>query len=618
MRFFGIFGYLFVFVLIFLAIKRVFSNDGVATNRGDQVRRFFQFGLLFALVVISATGVSGIISRIIGFSNEIVSSQSALARDTSFSLVGIPLLILVARWVRKSVAEDKLEIKTFGWNIYFVAISIVSLIVTMIAANAVLTWLVAGENFNSGSVARFIVWMPVWFLHYRLHAHLIFGPGLTNTLIIGSVIGLVTVVTGAIETLQNLINLIFGSEKTLLLFESSHPLMEGFITFLIGATVWYLYWLRITIKSERNTLWYAYVLLAGTGGGIVMMIVSASFTLYQSLIWFIGDTKNESASSFFNDLPGTVAAFAVGLTLWWYHKEVLESKKSGESDEVRRIYQYLMAGISLIAAAAGISMILISVLEKFSAKSVIYGAGSINTLIGALTLIIVGAPIWWIYWNKIERQLAAHPSDEYASPTRRFYLFLLFGVSGVVAVVMLLIGVAIFFEAVFQSNLGSETIRKSRTAVSLLITTAGISWYHWLIYRDEKKYSVAKMTPVASHHYPAIDCEKPIELAQFYAALTGYSAQLLKDVRPEVEWVDLFHNGKRMMGFQKIDNYRRPTWPTGAVPQQMHLDFEVPDLDEGEKRVIALGATKAEYQPGESFRVYLDPEGHPFCLVMSS
>jgi len=31
--------------------------------------------------------------------------------------------------------------------------------------------------------------------------------------------------------------------------------------------------------------------------------------------------------------------------------------------------------------------------------------------------------------------------------------------------------------------------------------------------------------------------------------------------------------------------------------------------------VLAAGATKAETQPGESFRVYLDPAGHPFCLV---
>jgi hypothetical protein len=46
----------------------------------------------------------------------------------------------------------------------------------------------------------------------------------------------------------------------------------------------------------------------------------------------------------------------------------------------------------------------------------------------------------------------------------------------------------------------------------------------------------------------------------------------------------------------------------------MHLDLDVPDLDAAEEQVLALGAIKHEHQPGTTFRVYLDPAGHPFCL----
>jgi len=52
-------------------------------------------------------------------------------------------------------------------------------------------------------------------------------------------------------------------------------------------------------------------------------------------------------------------------------------------------------------------------------------------------------------------------------------------------------------------------------------------------------------------------------------------------------------------------------------PQQLHLDLEVADLDAGEAAVVALGARKHEVQPGETFRVFLDPAGHPFCLVLA-
>jgi catechol 2,3-dioxygenase-like lactoylglutathione lyase family enzyme len=58
-------------------------------------------------------------------------------------------------------------------------------------------------------------------------------------------------------------------------------------------------------------------------------------------------------------------------------------------------------------------------------------------------------------------------------------------------------------------------------------------------------------------------------------------------------------------------------WPNAESSQQAHLDFDVPDLAEGEARVVALGAIKAEVQPHpDDFVVFLDPAGHPFCLVL--
>jgi hypothetical protein len=48
----------------------------------------------------------------------------------------------------------------------------------------------------------------------------------------------------------------------------------------------------------------------------------------------------------------------------------------------------------------------------------------------------------------------------------------------------------------------------------------------------------------------------------------------------------------------------------------MHLDLSVPDLDAGEMAVLRVGAVKHAHQPApDEFRVFLDPAGHPFCLV---
>jgi hypothetical protein len=46
----------------------------------------------------------------------------------------------------------------------------------------------------------------------------------------------------------------------------------------------------------------------------------------------------------------------------------------------------------------------------------------------------------------------------------------------------------------------------------------------------------------------------------------------------------------------------------------MHLDVIVDDVDEAETAVLELGPTRTERQPGETFRVFLDPAEHPLCV----
>jgi hypothetical protein len=71
------------------------------------------------------------------------------------------------------------------------------------------------------------------------------------------------------------------------------------------------------------------------------------------------------------------------------------------------------------------------------------------------------------------------------------------------------------------------------------------------------------------------------------------------------------------ISFQQVENYRAPVWPGQDSPQQFHLDVIVDDLDAGEAAVLELGASLADHQPSATFRVFLDPAGHPFCLCTS-
>jgi hypothetical protein len=125
---------------------------------------------------------------------------------------------------------------------------------------------------------------------------------------------------------------------------------------------------------------------------------------------------------------------------------------------------------------------------------------------------------------------------------------------------------------------------------------------------------------IAHYAYTALDCDNPIELADFYSKITGWPVEPLGDFPPEdVTWLELLDdNGFTKMAFQLIDNYQKPTWPTGGLPQQAHMDFHAKDLDIAEKQLLEIGAVKAEYQPKpHRFRIYLDLAGHPSCIVQS-
>lgn len=120
------------------------------------------------------------------------------------------------------------------------------------------------------------------------------------------------------------------------------------------------------------------------------------------------------------------------------------------------------------------------------------------------------------------------------------------------------------------------------------------------------------MTPIGKLAWTAIDCRDARSLATFYSAVIGWP---INEAGSDGEWVALDSGGGPSLGFQQVEGYQPPQWPGQEHPQQEHLDIEVDDLDVGEAAVLELGARKHEIQPGTDFRVYLDPEGHPFCLI---
>jgi predicted enzyme related to lactoylglutathione lyase len=107
-----------------------------------------------------------------------------------------------------------------------------------------------------------------------------------------------------------------------------------------------------------------------------------------------------------------------------------------------------------------------------------------------------------------------------------------------------------------------------------------------------------------------IDCPDAAALARFYGTMLDWK------ITVSPNWAEIRADYGDCICFQQVEDYTPPQWPGQQVPQQTHLDVNVDNLDAAEAAVLELGATKHEHQPGTSFRVFLDPAGHPFCLCV--
>ena len=115
---------------------------------------------------------------------------------------------------------------------------------------------------------------------------------------------------------------------------------------------------------------------------------------------------------------------------------------------------------------------------------------------------------------------------------------------------------------------------------------------------------------IAKQPVVVLDAPDAGELAEFYGKLLDWSVTVDEDGT----WAEVVSNSWPPICIQQVEDYHAPSWPGQAHAQQMHLDVMVDDLDVAEEAVLEIGAGKAPEQPGETFRVFLDPAGHPFCL----
>jgi hypothetical protein len=471
--------------LLFFGAYKLFSRGGRRGGGEFSIRRLFHYSLLYFSVIISGFGVSGLLGRTLDFGKVIAESRTDLALNLSFAIVGVPLVYLFARWSNKNLREDSTERTSLAWHAYLTITSITSLVIALNGLHETLSWLIGNDAYRGNALAQLLIWSVIWLFHLRLSREA--GDANRAQYLIGSGIGLSILAVGLSGLVANTLEQLINVNQEIISIERTDPILNSAITILMGLPVWTIYWIRGALTFTRDFLWHAYVFLAGIAASFITTVAGFSVVLYDVLVWFIGDTNNQSATQHFFTTANAVGAALSGLAIWSYHRSLIQEEAA--RTELRRIYEYIVTGVSLIAASLGILMIIVAAIESVTPSDISTTREGSNSLILAVTLLIVGAPLWWMFWNRIEHAVLRDKAD-LASPTRRIYLLMLFGVAGVAAVVSLITLIFLLFDDLLNSELSGTTFRDMRFAVGILVTNAAISGYHWTIYKSERETPV--------------------------------------------------------------------------------------------------------------------------------
>ncbi|HKH09462.1 MAG TPA: DUF5671 domain-containing protein [Agromyces sp.] len=455
----------------------VHATSAAGGSASRTVRRLIISSLLFALVTIAAIGLAGLLERLLDPDTRLALGGTAdLARSLAFALIAGPLAaVLWWVWWRRLAHES--ERSSLAWGLYLASMYTVSLIVATGALVAGASVLVDGR-WRPGDFATGAVWAGVWVWHRWMWRNPRRRPTRLATVpaVAGSVFGLVIGVRGAVSALGDLLDTAIrgASEQAIAGGPWWRMPLEALIWAVAGGLVWWWHWFHDDARRLRTGLaGVALVVVGVLGSGIVMLggLGTALFVALR-LLFDHGDPAREVLGP----LGTAIAAASVGAVVWLYHRRIAAARSQG----TRRASILVMSGVGLAAAASGVGVIVNATLASLA--SPLAASDTRTLLLGGVSALIVGGPVWWLNWRPTRRMGSA----ELVDPGRRVYLIAVFGLSAVVALIALLVVGYRLFEFWLDPSMIGGVVDRVRAPLGLLVATGLVFAYHFAVWRRDR------------------------------------------------------------------------------------------------------------------------------------
>ena len=543
-------------VVMFVRRRREGTGDdpGIGT-----LRRLYYYGFSFVALMFSAGGAVMLVDYVadsFGGRQILSRGESQLALALAITIVGTPIWLFHWWLAHQAVSRFPSETRAVSRKVYLSLVLGVSAALGAFGLVSLLGWLLGADSFNGLHLAFPLVWGGVWGLHWYIDSQEVprteEADSVRRVYVYGtSLYGVVMLLVGLGVILRRLAgeayDAIFATQ-VLLPGEGSlwnDTTQTALALFLVGGVFWWWHWHRVSRGDLDSALRQVYLHFFAILGGAATVVATLSILLFRIIQWALGEADAAGSAEQFRFLPAALAALISGGALWGYHWAVVRQESATgvvRSPASRQVYRYLLSALGLGTLAAGLIIlfgIVIGVIVPQSGQELLRADWWRNPLASSATLLLVGVPLWGIYWFGVQRDAGAGLLERSAL-SRRVFIYLVMGASVLAALGNFSALLFMFFRDVLEGQLSAQLVQDAKWSIGVLLTAGAVSVYYWLVLGEDRRAMPAPEEPAAEalpvrKAVTALATESAQPLLRRMEAQLGVPVRLWQRLDPDTE-----------------------------------------------------------------------------------
>ena len=472
----------------------------------NTTKRLYFYGVSFVTLVVAANGIALLIQFLI----ELITQRAIAGGDDSQASLGLAMVVVgaplwVVHWLytQRQAAKQPDETASTLRKLYLYGILFTASLVVFIAVNDLLLWSVgSGGDLNAYFAGQALVWGTVWAYHWSVERQnrgalgsltlkrwYVYGTSVYTLIVLFvGVAGVFTVLfQWAYDNLLDTRVVVSGGGVW------NSTMREGIVSLVFGGAWWGFHWFYMARGDVESTLRQVYLNLFAFLGGAITALAAIGTVLYITIRWLLGETDSPAASDHFRAITEAVPFLFAGMALLLYHWQVLQDESrllAGRLAGAKRSFGYIMSAIGLGTAAVGVPLIVGAVIGQVLPESGDSIAGSEpirDQLAFALTAIIIGAPLWYWYWPRMQRTVQEGGAEERGTLARRIYIYGVLGVLALAGIGSLIGFLTGLFNELLRGDLSVDFLHSGRWMLGIIAGSGALLPYHWQVLREDQR-----------------------------------------------------------------------------------------------------------------------------------